>query len=71
MSVAAPVKDYLKTWCEATICADFAERIAAEIETSIVPCSRQVCDQAFCWTCRSNAYAEGLAAMVRRLGGVV
>ena len=63
-------KEWAAGWCERVIREDFAEQVAAEIETSVARCPREVCHDSFCWTCRSNAYALGLAAMVRRMGGV-
>lgn len=72
MTVAAPVKDYLKTWCEETIRADFAEKIATIIENSIRSCPRAPqCSDQFCWTCHDVITAKATAAMIRREGGVL
>lgn len=69
--MSAPGKHALMDWCENTIRADFAEKVAREIETSVSPCPRAPrCSDSFCWTCHDNIVAQGTAAMVRRVGGV-
>lgn len=74
-AVGESVKQALMVWCENTIKARFAEDIAAKIGSSARPCPfatpRGRCPDPFCRDCDRAVFAAGLAAMVRRMGGVV
>jgi hypothetical protein len=71
VSLFPKTKDRVIARQEDTVKAMFAQEVAAAIEASTAPCLRlPLCDRAWCPVCDRSAYATGLAAMVRRMGGV-